>query len=76
MLEGSLPCGNSSSETEKMYLSRNFARLEITNTLVSDNRLAFLNSELTQLCEALGIKLIESPIYHRRANGLAVSYSI
>ena len=40
-------------------------------TLVSDNGPEFISGDLTQWCESLGIKKIESPVYHPRANGLA-----
>ena len=39
--------------------------------LVSDNGPEILSVDLKQWCESLGIRKIESPVYHPRANGLA-----
>ena len=64
------PAGNRTSETVKIYLSQIFARLGIPKTLVSDNGPEFVSGDLKQWCESLGIKKIESPVYHPRANGL------
>ena len=65
------PEGNRTSETVKIYLSQSFARFGITKTLVSDNGPEFVSVDLKQWCESLGIKKMESPFYHPRANGLA-----
>ena len=65
------PAGNRTSETVKIYLSQIFARFGIPKTLVSDNGPEFLSGDLKQWCESLGIKKMESPVYHPRANGLA-----
>ena len=65
------PAGNRTSETVKIYLSQIFARFGIPKTLVSDNGPEFVSGDLKQWCESLGIKKIESPVYHPRANGLA-----
>ena len=48
-----------------------FSRIGIPKTLVSDNGPEFVSGDLKQWCESLGIKKMESPIYHPRANGLA-----
>ena len=55
----------------KVYLSQIFARFGIPRTLVSDNGPEFVSSDLKQWCESLGIKKMESPICHPRANGIA-----
>ena len=65
------PAGNRTSETVKIYLSQIFARCGIPKTLVSDNGPEFVSGHLKEWCESLGIKKIESPVYHPRANGLA-----
>ena len=65
------PAGNRTSETVKIYLSQIFARFGIPKTLVSDNGPEFVSGDLKQWCESLGIKKIESHVYHPRANGLA-----
>ena len=65
------PAGNRTSETLKIYLSQIFARFGIPKTLVSDNGPEFVSGDLKQWCESLGIKKMESPVYHPRANGLA-----
>ena len=65
------PAGNRTSETVKIYLSQIFARFGIPKTLVSDNGPEFVSGDLKQWCESLGIKKIESPVCHPRANGLA-----
>ena len=65
------PAGNGTSQTVKVYLSQIFARFGIPRTLVSDNGPEFVSSDLKQWCESLGIKKMESPIYHPRANGIA-----
>ena len=66
------PAGNRTSETVKIYLSQIFARFGIPKTLVSDNGPEFVSGDLKHRCESLGIKKMESPVYHPRANGLAV----
>ena len=66
------PAGNRTSETVEVYLSQIFARFGIPKTLVSDNGPEFVNGDLKQWCESLGIKKMESTVYHPRANGLAV----
>ena len=40
-------------------------------TLLSDIGPEFVSGDLKQWCESLGIKKMESPVYHPRANGLA-----
>ena len=65
------PAGNRTSETVKIYLSQIFARFGIPKTLVSDNGPEFVSDDLKQWCESLGIKKMESPVYHPGANGLA-----
>ena len=65
------PAGNRTSETVIIYLSQIFARFGIPKTLVSDNGPEFVSEDFKQWCESLGIKKIESPVYHPRANGLA-----
>ena len=65
------PAGNRTSETVKVYLSQIFARFGIPKILVSNNGPEFVNGELKQLCESLGIKKMESLVHHPRANGLA-----
>ena len=66
-----LPAGNRTSETVELYLSQIFARFGITKTLVSDNGPEFVSGDLKQWCELLGIKKMESPVCHPRANGLS-----
>ena len=65
------PAGNRTSQTVKVYLSQIFARFGTPRTLVSDNGPNFLSCDIKQWCESLGIKKMESPIYHPRANGIA-----
>ena len=65
------PAGNRTSQTVKLYLSQIFARLGIPRILVSDNGPEFVSSDLKQWCESLGLKKMESPIFHQRANGIA-----
>ena len=65
------PAGNRTSETVKIYLSQIFARFGIPKTLVSNNGPEFVCGDLKQWCESLGVKKMESPVYHPRANGLA-----
>ena len=65
------PAGNRTSETVKIYLSQIFARFGISKNLVSDNGPEFVSGDLKQWCESLGIKKMESPVYHPRANELA-----
>ena len=65
------PAGNRTSETVKVYLSEIFARFGIPKTLVSDNGPEFVSGDLNQLCESLGTKIMESPVYRPGANGLA-----
>ena len=48
-----------------------FARFGIPRILISDNDPEFVSSDPKQWCESLGIKKMESPIYHPRANGIA-----
>ena len=62
-----LPVGKRNSQTVKVY----FCKIWDTRTIVSDNGPEFVNSDLKQWCESLGIKEMESPIYHPRANGIA-----
>ena len=63
--------GNRASQTVKLHLSHIFAGFGIPKILVSDNGPEFVSSDLKQWCESLGIKKMESPIYHPRANGIA-----
>ena len=65
------PAENRTSQTVKVRLSQIFARFGIPRTLVSDNGPEFLSSDLMQWCESLGIKMMESHIYHPKANGIA-----
>ena len=65
------PAGNRTSETVKIYTSQIFARFGIPKTLVSDNGPEFVSGGLKQWCEPQGIKKMEIPVYHPRANGLA-----
>ena len=67
----SLPRGNRTSETVKIYLSQIFARFGIPKTLVCDNGPEFVSGGLKQWDESLGIKKLESPVYQPKANGLA-----
>ena len=69
------PAGNRTSQTVKVHLSQIFARFGIPRIFVSDNGPEFLSSDLKQWCESLGIKKLESPIYHPRANGLLNEWS-
>ena len=61
------PAGNRTSETVKIYLLQDSEY----QTLVSDYGPQFVSGDLKQCCESLGIKKMESPVYHPRANGLA-----
>ena len=66
--------GKTTSETVKMYLSQIFgipARFGIPITSVSDNGPETVSGDLKQWCESLGIRKMETPVYHPRANGLA-----
>ena len=65
------PAGNRTSETVRIYLSQIFAGFGIPKTLVSDKCPEFVSGDLKQWFESLGIKKMESPVYHPRANGLA-----
>ena len=65
------PAVNRTSQTVKVYLSQIFAEFGIPRTLVSDNGPEFVSSDLKQWRESLGIKKMESPIYHPRTNGIA-----
>ena len=65
------PAGNRTSETVKLYLNQIFAKFGIPKTLVSDNGPEFVSGDLKQWSESLGIKKMESPVYHPRANGPA-----
>ena len=58
------PAGNRTSETDKIYLSQIYASFGIPKTLVSDNGPEFVSGDIKQLCESLGIKKMESPVYH------------
>ena len=64
------PAENRTSQTVKVHLSQIFARFEIPIILVSDNGPEFVSSDLKQWFESVGIKTMESPIYHPRANGI------
>ena len=63
--------GNIISQTVKVYLSKIFARFGMPKPLFSDNCPEFVSDDLKQVCESLGIKKMQLPIYHPRANGLA-----
>ena len=65
------PSGIRTSQTVKVHLSQSFARFGIPRMLVSDNGPEFVSSDLKQWCESLGIKKMESPFYHQRANCIA-----
>ena len=65
------PAENRTSETVILYLSQIFARFGISKTLLFDNGPKFVIGDLKQWCESMGIKKMESPAYHPRANGLA-----
>ena len=65
------PAGNRTSETVKMYLSQIFARFGIPKTLVYHNGPEFVSCDHKQWCESVGIKKMESSVYHPRANELA-----
>ena len=65
------PVGNRTSQTVKVHLSQIFARFGIPKFLVSDHDPEFVSSDLKQFIESLGIRKMESPIYHQRANGIA-----
>ena len=65
------PAGRRTSQTVKVHLSQIFASFGIPRIFVSDNRPEFVSSDLKQGCESLGIKKMESAIYHPRANGIA-----
>ena len=65
------PAGDRTTETVKVYISQIFARIGIPKTLVSDNSPEFLSGDLKKWCESLGIKKMDSTVYHSRANGLA-----
>ena len=55
----------------KVALSQIFAIFGTPRILVSDNCPEFVIIDLKQWYELLGIKKMESPIYHPRANGIA-----
>ena len=65
------PAGNGTSQTVKVHLSQIFARFRIPRILVSDKGPEFVSGDLKQWCESLGIKKMETPIYHPGANGIA-----
>ena len=67
------PAGNRTSQTVKVHMSQIFARFGIPRIFVSDNGPEFVSSDLKQWCESLGIKKVESFIYHPRVdeNGIA-----
>ena len=62
------PAGSRTPQTTNVYLSQIFARFGIPKTLVSENGPELVSGDLKQLCQSLGIKKIESPIYHPIAN--------
>ena len=66
-----LPAENRTWQTVKVHLSQIFTRLGIPRTLVSDNGPEFVSSDQKQWCESIGIKKMESPIYHPRGNEIA-----
>ena len=65
------PAGKRTSEAVKIYLRQIFAKLGIPKTVVADNDAKFVTGDLKQWCESLGIKKMESRVYHPRSNGLA-----
>ena len=65
------PAGNRASEKVKVYLSQIFARFGIPETLVSNKDPEFVSGDFKQWCESLGIKKMESLVYHARPKGLA-----
>ena len=65
------PAGKRTSQTVKVHLSQIIARFGIPRILVSDNGPEFVSGDLKQWCESIGIKKMESPMYPRRANGIA-----
>ena len=54
-----------------MYLSQIFARFGIPTFLVYHNGLEFVCGDHKQWCESVGIKKMESSVYHPRAKELA-----
>ena len=62
---------NRFSQTVKVHLNQIFAKFGLTRILVSDKDPEFVSSDLQQWCESLGIKKMESSIYHLRANRIA-----
>ena len=65
------PAGNKTSQTVKVYLSHISGKFGIPQTLVSDNDPDLVRGDQNQWCESLGIKKMESPIYHPKANRFA-----
>ena len=65
------PAKNRTSQTVKVYKSQILARVEIPELLISDSGPEFVNGELEQSCELLGIQNMESLIYLQRGNGIA-----
>ena len=58
------PSGNRTLETVKTYHNQIFARVGTPKILVSDNGLDFASDDLKHWFESLGIKKMESPVYH------------
>ena len=61
---GAFPAGNRILQTVNFHMSQFFLRFWIAKTLVSNNDPEFLNGDLKQCSESLGIKKMESPIFH------------
>jgi len=52
-----------------------FTRFGCPNKLVTDNATAFRAKELVDMCDSMGIKIINSTSYYLECNGLAKSYN-
>ena len=58
------PSGNRTLETFKTYHNQIFAKFGIQEIVVSDNGFDFISDDPKQWFESLGIKKMESPVYH------------
>ena len=66
-----IPCQNRHTETVIKQLRDIFARFGVPRTLVTDNAPEFTNPEFRAWLQNIGCKLVHSPEYHPRSNGVA-----
>ena len=71
MLGRNFPCGTKNLTKSEGVLEPRLCKFGIPQTLVSDNNPEFVRGDQKQWCESLGIKKMESRIYHPKANDFA-----